>query len=57
MALKKNPDISGAAPSLLRILINLCHTPYVFARFLTNAGQSLSAAEITHLKYLKELAI
>ena len=39
MALKKNPDARGAAPSLLIILANLCHTTHAFARFMTTVGQ------------------
>ena len=39
------------------ILVNLRFTAYVFARFLTRTRQSLSAAEITCSKYLKEVTI
>ena len=56
-SLKKNPDTRGAAPSLLRILINLHHTARALARFLTTPDQSSSAAEITRPKYLKEVTI
>ena len=56
-ALNKNLDTCGAAPSPLRTLVNLCHTSREFARFLTNPGQSSSAAEIIHPKYLKEVTM
>ena len=56
-ALKKNPDARGAAPSLMRIFVNLRHTACNFARFLTTAGQSPSAADITCPNYLKEATI
>ena len=48
--LKKNPDTHSVPPSLMTILVNPCFTARVFARVLTNAGQSLSAAEITRPK-------
>ena len=54
---KENPDNRGAAPSLLRILVNLRHTARTFDRFLNIDGQSLSASEITRPKYLKEVTI
>ena len=53
-ALKKSPYTHGAVPSLLRILVNLCHTALAFSRFLTTSVQSLYAAETTRPKYLKE---
>ena len=46
-ALNKNTDTRGAAPSLMRILVNLHHTARAFSRFLTTSGQSLSADEST----------
>ena len=49
----KKPDIRGAAPFLLRILVNLRHTSRALSKFLTTSGQSLSAAEITRPNYLK----
>ena len=56
-ASKKNMDTRGGAPSLMRILVNLCHTSRVFARFLTTSSQPSSAADITHPNYLKEVTI
>ena len=56
-ALKKNSDTRGAAPYLLRIRITLCHTTRTLSRFMSTAGHSSSAAEITHPKYLKEVTI
>ena len=55
--LKKNPDTRGATPSLLKIRVNLCHTTRASDRFLTTAGQSPLATEITRPKYLKEVTI
>ena len=55
--LKKNTDTRGAAPSLMRILVNLCHTSHALARFMTTAGQSSSADDITCPNYLKEVTI
>ena len=52
-ALKKNMDTLSAAPSLLRILVNLRHTSRSLARFLTTYGQSFSISDITRPKYLK----
>ena len=49
--LRKNPDTRDAAPSLMRILVNLRHITRSLAMFLDTAGQSLSAAEITRPKY------
>ena len=56
-ALNKNSDTRGAASYLLIILVNLSHTACDFVRFLTTTGQSLSVADITRHKYLKEVAI
>ena len=53
----KNQDTRGAIPSLLIILINLCHTARAFARFLNTASQFLSADNITRPNYLKEVNI
>ena len=55
--LKKNPDTRSAAPSLLRILVNLCFNACAFARFLTTDDQLLPTADITRPKYLKEVTI
>ena len=56
-ALKKNPDTRGAAPSLLRIFVNFCHTARAFVRFLNTVSQSSSLSEITRPKYFKEVTI
>ena len=56
-ALKKKPETRGAAPYLLRVRVSLLRTSHALSRFLTTAGQSLSAAEIFHSKYLKEVII
>ena len=53
-ALKKNPDTRGSAPSLMRIFVILFHTALALEKFRTKAGQSLSAAKITHPRYNKE---
>ena len=53
-ALKKNMDTHVLAPSLLRILNNLCQTVYAFARIWTTAGQSSSTTDSTLLRYLKD---
>ena len=50
-SLKKNMDTHGAAPSLMRIRVSLLHTACTLAKFMTTAGQSLSAAVITYPKY------
>ena len=55
-ALKKS-DTCDAVPSLLRILVSLRHADRALARFMTTAGHSLSVAEITRPKYLKDFAI
>ena len=56
-ALKKNPYTRGVTPYLMIILFNLRLTACLSTRFLTKAGQSSSAAEITCPKYLKEVTI
>ena len=56
-ALNKNQDTPGAAPSLLRIRISLCHTACALGRFLTTTDQLFSAAETTCPKYLKDVTI
>ena len=55
--LKKNPNIRGAAPSLMRTCVSLRHTARALASFTTTAGQSSSASEITRPNYLKEVTI
>ena len=57
MELKKKTDTLGAVTSILIIFVNLRHTARVLARLLTTAGQSLSSAEITIPKYLKEVTV
>ena len=56
-SLKKNLDNRGPAPSLLRICVSLRHTTSALASFLTAAGHSSSATEITRPKYLKQVSI
>ena len=56
-ALKKKPNTQGVAPSLRRMCNILLRTVFAQAKLLTNAGQSLSAAEIHHPRYLKEVTI
>ena len=56
-SLKKNPDTRGSTPSLLRVLINLLHTSLALDKFLTTAGQSSFASDITRPRYQKEVAI
>ena len=55
--LKKKPDTRGTPPSLMRIRVILFHTVFTQDKFLTTAGQSLSATEITRPRYLKEVTI
>ena len=57
MALKKKRDHRRDAPSLLRMRAIFLHTTLVRDKFLTTANQSLSAAEITRTRYLKEVTI
>ena len=56
-ALNTNLDTRGEAPSLLIILVSLRHTACALSKFLTNAGQSFSTAEITRPNYLKDVTI
>ena len=55
--LKNNPDIRGAAPSLLRMHAILLQTALARDKFLTTTGQLLSATEIICPRYLKEVTI
>ena len=55
--LNKNTDTRGASYSLMIILGNSHHASLAFPRFCTTSAQSLSAAEITCPKYLKEVTI
>ena len=57
VALTNNMDTHGSAPSRMRIIVILFHTALTQYKFLTNAGQLLSAAEITRPRYLKEIII
>ena len=41
----------------MRIIVILFHTTFARKEFLTTAGQLLSAAEITHPRYQKEVTI
>ena len=54
---KENPDTRGSALSLLRIIVILFNTALVFDKFMTTAGQLLSAAKITRPRYQKEVTI
>ena len=56
-ALKKNMENRGAAPSLLRIRVILLQTALARDKLFTTSGQSLSAADITRPRYLKEVII
>ena len=56
-ALKKNPDTQGVTLSLLIIGDILLHTVFARSNLLTTSGQSLSVADITHPRYLKEVTI
>ena len=56
-ALKKNSEIRGLAPSLLKILDILCQTVRAFTSFWTPDGQSSSAANSTIPRYLKDKTI
>ena len=57
MSLEKKQDTRGAAPTLLRIRVILLQTPLSRDKFFTAAVQLLSAAKITHTRYLKEFTI
>ena len=52
-SLKKNTDIRGLAPFLLRILFILLQTACAFVRFWISTGQSLSAANNTISRCMK----
>ena len=54
MALKKKRDSRKDSPSLLRMRNIFLHTALVRDKFLTTANQSLSAADITRTRYLRE---
>ena len=51
--LKKNPETRGAAPSLLRIHVIFLQSALTQDKLFNTAVQSLSAAKITYLRYLK----
>ena len=57
MALKKNLDTRGLAPSLIRILAILLQTTRAFTRYRITAGQSSSATDKTLPRYLKDRTI
>ena len=50
-------DTCGSTPSLLSIIAILFHIALACNKFLTTVSQSLSAADITHLKYWKDVTI
>ena len=57
MNIEKQKDTCGATPSLLRICVILRKTDLARYKFFTTASQSLSAANISRLRYLKEVTI
>ena len=56
-ALKNKPDTRSAAPYRMRMRIILLQTALAREKFFTTAGQSLSSADITCTRYLKEVTI
>ena len=52
-ALKKNPVTRGSASSRMKMHVILLQTSLSQDKFLTTSGQSFSAADFTHPRYLK----
>ena len=57
MDLTRKPDNRVSSPSMLNISVILYHTALALDIFLTTAGQSLSATEITRPKCRNEVTI
>ena len=57
MYLKKKPYTRGTASSLLRMCDILLQTFFAWSKFLTNAAQLSSVANISRPRYLKEIII
>ena len=55
--LKKKPVTCGAAHSLTRMRNTLIQNFLAWYKLFTTSGQSSSAVDITHPRYLKEVTI